>query len=291
MHFKEAYKILNDGQKDHSIGYLFGFMLLLIGIPSTLALSIVFFQENKSFDYALEHAIDVSSNKIDSAFDGKLVITSGFAQTSRILEDNVFPIKTNALNLTRIVSMYQCYNKRGFSKRWSKLEEACMNRNPRFPFKSQYIYADDITIGAFKIKKEDAAIFFRDDIYVKNKYPISYGNLKEGFHVYENMYYTMVNPQNPEIGDLIVEFFYIPQGMTTIIGKQQGEYLVPLKIKNTTVAIAAQGAFSKQDLLAIKMETNEIVMYGSIFFCLLVNFFGFLLILPLIKKHFKKSPN
>ena len=163
-------------------GVLVGLALFVAGFP------ILFLNEGRAVDTARRlkegagAVVDVPADKIDAANEGKLVHVSGKADTQDVLSDDVFGVSATALRLTRTVEVYQTVEhaetkriKEGdktrevttytYSNEWrgspvnsSEFHDASKRTaNPpaAMPFSSLDRYAQNVTLGAFKLSETD----------------------------------------------------------------------------------------------------------------------------------------
>ena len=163
-------------------GVLAGLALFVAGFP------ILFLNEGRAVDTARRlkegagAVVDVPAEKIDAANEGKLVHVSGKADTQDVLADDVFGISATALRLTRTVEVYQTVEhaetkriKEGdktrevttytYSNEWrgspvnsSEFHDAskrAANPPAAMPFNSLDRYAQNVTLGAFKLSETD----------------------------------------------------------------------------------------------------------------------------------------
>ncbi|MDR1694438.1 MAG: TMEM43 family protein [Lactobacillaceae bacterium] len=286
-----------DKNKDeiNPISSIIGIMLFIPSLLLLFGVLFTYFNEGGAYKMALGETVSVSSSKIDQLHDGKLVHIVGEAQTNNVLEDDIFPVFTKSLTLTRNVEMYQWYKsgtrRFSYSKKWFSYPIHNMIPvfiNPLFPFFSQTKYADDITIGSFKMSSADAKDFFDKRLFPRNKYMLNHSQTPAGYYVSNNIYHTIDDIQKPKIGDLIVEFLHIPVGTMTIIGEQRGEYIIPHKTKYGNIALAAQGVYSFQEILTSKLKTNDIVIWAALGSGIIMLLLGFFLSKPLFIKIMQK---
>lgn len=163
-------------------GVLAGLALFVAGFP------ILFLNEGRAVDTARRlkegagAVVDVPADKIDAANEGKLVHVSGKADTQDVLADDVFGVSATALRLTRTVEVYQTVEhaetkriKEGdktrevttytYSNEWrgspvnsSEFHDAskrAANPPAAMPFNSLDRYAQNVTLGAFKLSETD----------------------------------------------------------------------------------------------------------------------------------------
>lgn len=156
-------------------GILLGLMLIV------LAAALLFWNEGRAvhrrtaLNKAADVVVNVTSDAVDPANDGKLIHLSGPADTAETLTDPLFDVSVRALKLNRKVEMYQWqeYAERkekrntggsvdttttySYQKGWSEqpISSADFNEsgheNPSMPYTSEKWTAEKITVGAFTL--------------------------------------------------------------------------------------------------------------------------------------------
>ncbi len=170
--------------------------------------------------------ISVEAGEASPANEGKLVHVSGDTATEAVLADEKFNISANAIQLRRVVEMYQWREdkreeKEGDRKRtyytydqvWSDrpIDSSRFNdtskANPRFPFDSESWAADAVELGAFElsesqIRRIDAWKPLELDETHWRKLP---AELQQTAKLHEGKYYIpvakIVQPPEPENGE------------------------------------------------------------------------------------------
>lgn len=123
-----------------------------------------------------ESAIQITSDKIDATNNNKPIYVTGNATTEDVIQDNIFPVKLNAMKIERVVEMYQWIEKQtgsktkekiGGTKETTKTYEYIQEwdskyhdsgkyhkkefKNPSMRYKGDSFYAKNVTMGAFNI--------------------------------------------------------------------------------------------------------------------------------------------
>ena len=163
-------------------GILVGFVL--VGV----AIALLFWNEGRTvkryraLKQGASECVEIKSDAVDAANDGKLVYTTGTMKTDDVLADTDFPsVSVNALKLKRNVEMFQwkeesrseTVKKLGggtetkttytYSTGWSStpidsssFKESAGHTNPPMPYEGTEYYAENVTLGDFQVEPEVA---------------------------------------------------------------------------------------------------------------------------------------
>ncbi|MBO5437591.1 MAG: hypothetical protein J6A23_08005, partial [Thermoguttaceae bacterium] len=163
-------------------GILVGFVL--VGV----AIALLFWNEGRTvkryraLKQGASECVEIKSDAVDAANDGKLVYTTGTMKTDDVLTDTDFPsVSVNALKLKRNVEMFQwkeesrseTVKKLGggtetkttytYSTDWSStpidsssFKESAGHTNPPMPYEGTEYYAENVTLGDFQVEPEVA---------------------------------------------------------------------------------------------------------------------------------------
>jgi len=114
---------------------------------------------NNDFNYLMKSAVSVPVDIIDPANNGKIVLVNGVLESSDLLQDKHFGVSTQALQLVRLVEMYQNV-KVGPRKsstnvpQWSDRLNSIDGNPTQKDYGTQVIYANELKIGQFKVLPE-----------------------------------------------------------------------------------------------------------------------------------------
>lgn len=285
------------------------FIQSIFGIIFFLASFVVIFanegasiKQEKMLKSGLNAVITVPSTQINPMNEGKLVHFTGNAQTNENLDDNVFPISINGINLTRNVSMYQWQEEKNerskvrvggseevtttytYNKTWSSKQIDSSKfwnqdyNNPPMLMNSYSKYANDINVDSFTLSEKFINKF-------NNKEELTLSNnieLPKGYKQNNNYFYNSEDINNPQIGDLMIDFKYIPLQVVSIIGKQQEAKIVPFETEFGKIIIAQEGEFSSKELFEQELKNNVIRTWVLRFFGFLLMFAGLRMIVSII---------
>ena len=278
-------------------GIVVGIILIIVGI------ALLFWNEGravKTYNTLKEGqglVIDVASDSVDAANDGKLVHLTADALTDETLVDSDFGVSANAIRLRRAVEMYQwketekseTRKKLGggeetvttytYTKEWSGMlnntanfQEPSGHENPsEFPYDSMTLDAEKVAVGAFYLSPDLIAQLsdFKDlpvrDVPEGAEWP-------EGARTDKGGIYLGVNPGQPQVGDVRINFSVVEQGPVSVVAAQNGDTFADYQTKaGGTIAMIVSGNVPAQQMFEDAIATNTLVTW-------LVRLGGFILI-------------
>ena len=222
-------------------GVLAGLILLVAGI------GLLWYNEGRTvktqsaINEAKKAYVDVSSAKVDSKNDGKLVATKGkiSLEDTEVLKDSKFNITAKAAKLTRKVEMYQWEEKCStddddkktctYDKVWSEklidsddFEKSGHDNPTSKPYESEVFYADNVKVGAFVLPEELIKSLSNNKKKDYDDLSAEYQNNVVGIKVDGN-YLTNVKEEEPEIGDVRISYEYLTEQTVSIMAVQNGD--------------------------------------------------------------------
>lgn len=179
----------------------------------------------------------VSSESVDSAYEGKPIVTSGkldFGNT--YLTDSTFGISELTPILVRTVEMYAWTETSQtkddettytYSTEWTTKPEQSANfkqseghTNPsQMPFENQTLKAESLKVGAFELSNS-----FKDKLTTNASINALEPGvaLPEGYAVNGKYITNSANLESPAVGDVRISFGYGDYTDVTVLGKQEG---------------------------------------------------------------------
>ena len=243
-------------------GILFGLLLLIGGI------CLLWWNEGRTVKTASaikevnSAVVDVSSNEVNSQYEGKVVTTNGQATYDNVVDQD-FGVNINALVLNRSVEMYQwtencdsdndcTYNKSWESSIVSSAGFQSGHTNPTsMLYDSAAYYATNVKLGAFIIPSD----FLTDLTSTKDYQELV--DIPEGFH-YQNGYYVNTKGDSPEIGDLRISFKYNDSKELTVLGVQTSNTFKPYVAKSgVSISLLADGLLESTEMVKILNDQNN----------------------------------
>ncbi len=271
--------------KNAIVGVLIGIIMFIVSFP------VLFWNEGRAVRTAQSLAegsksvISVSSDKVDSGNEQKLVHLTGLATTKETLKDSIFNVsEKNAIKLIRHVEMYQWKehkksesrkqvggNKKtittySYDRVWSddiinsrNFNQSQGHQNPsQMPYSREEKQANDVTLGAFTLSKS-----LINEITSRTPVQISADTLPAGLknklEVSSNYYYLGDNPSSPQIGDTRISFDVVKPVTVSIIARQTGKTFEPYQTKaGDAIERLEMGEVSADGMFKHAQEENSI---------------------------------
>lgn len=287
-------------------GLLFGLILFLGAFPLLFwneGRAIKRYQTLKEGEGAV---ISVAPDRVDPAYQGRLVHLSGNAETGQTLTDGTFAVSLIALRLKRTVEMYQWKENKStrteknagggekkvttysYSRVWSSslirssgFKRRNGHENPgSMPFPSQTRNATTVTVGAFRLSP--ALIQEIDNwkpVAMDAASPVPAALGSQGM-IHGDGYYRGEDPGNPAIGDVRISFKAVYPGPVSLIAAQQGGSFAPYATKNGgTINLLQTGTHSAVDMFKTAHFHNRLLTWGLRAGGVLMMFIGLTLLL------------
>ena len=270
-------------------GVLVGLLLLVAGVV------LLFWNEGRAVQTYRSLAegkglvIGVDAARVDPANEGKLVHVSGEARAPGHVGDGDFGVTTDGLALERKVQMYQwkehsqteTRKKLGggeetvttttYSQVWSdrRIDSSSFKRpaghaNPEMRFPGKEFYARDARLGAFRLDQPVLSqLSATRDVPVDADLVASLrGRLGGQAQAYEGGFYIGANPAQPRIGDLRVTFAAVPEGPTSVIGRQAADGFAPYQTHaGDKLLMAESGLKSSDQMFKEAVDENRVLTW------------------------------
>ncbi len=205
---------------------------------------------------------------VDPAFDGKLIHAFGRAETKAGVKDADFPgVEAKGLALRHEVQFYQMVEHKktekhknaggsetttttySYSTEWvdhpvtRSFAKRSNNNFVLLDVKDSTVYAEDATLGAYRLSREavqdvggEQALNcdFSDPKLqrLQNDLPLKSKNGRMLWRTGPNTLYIGNNSGQPQIGDVRVKFFYVPEGNISILAKASAGIFQPWVASN-----------------------------------------------------------
>jgi hypothetical protein len=249
--------------------------------------------------------VTVPATRVDAANEGKLVHTTGDLRGGQ-LADNDFQIRSQAVRLVRKVEMYQWKEERrtesrsnaggsqtrtttySYERTWSDRPISSQNfrqrdqhQNPSMPITGRTETAPNAMLGAFRAESRVIDLFGssaqrRLDIGQAQlgAFQSRFGNRAQ---LNDGGIYVGSDPGNPQIGDLRITYFVLPEGPATVVARQNSGGFGPYTASNgREVFLGSVGTRTAQELYHGAHETNRIITWvlrGAMLFAIWLGFF------------------
>lgn len=256
--------------------------------------------------------VSVTTDKLNSKNEGKLIHFSGKATVPSILADGEFGVSGASLKMKRVVEVYQwkedvkskTVEKLGggtettttysYAKTWSdalidssRFKEAEMHPNPiQKQFNSKEWIVDGVQVGVFSITKD-----MLSSLSGYQPLPLTQAMLDAQNSttpaalklVGNTIYINTPDSTLPEIGSTRVYFENVPPQDVSVVYKQSGEALVPYTTKNnSSIAMIQLGKSSAEEMFKNAQESNKTMTWILRFVGVLLMFVGFQMILGVL---------
>lgn len=267
------------------VGVLFGILLFIVSFP------LLFWNEGravktaKSLEEGAAMVISVSSDKVDSANENKLVHITGEATTTSELSDPTFKVSLKALRLNRVVEVYQWREtekkqeektlsggKRtvttySYDKVWSdalissnNFKKSSEHPNPTSkPYESKSWDTEKATLGAFTLPKT-----LIDKIDNFEQYDVANTSISAQAGVVEvsGYYYKGNNAASPQIGDVRIKFLAVKPTQVSIIARQTQTTFSPYKTKvGRDIELLTVGVKTADEMFKAEEQSNKVITW------------------------------
>ena len=233
-------------------GIIVGVVLFIASFPVLWMNEGCAVKDYEAWAFMRANLVEVSSDSVDGANEGKLVHTTGLATTDEVVRDAQFDVSVTAIRLQRKVEMYQWketmterkekklgggekrVKKYDYSQEWStdhidsnKFKHQDGHKNPSsIPFKSSTFNAGNVALGDFALSGK----LIGD---IGNFVGIQLDSVPEidgqTVHTHGGGLYLGENPSDSQVGDMRVSFQKAPPQDVTVTAMQ----------KNTSFAASA----------------------------------------------------
>lgn len=290
--------------------------MLIGGIMFVAAFPVLWWNEGRSVKTMKGLAegekivVDVSSDKVDSANEGKLVHTSGKAEGKDAVKDETFAVTAPGLiKLKRDVELYQWIETKSektekkvggseettttysYATGWddevhasSQFKRKEGHENPPPAYTAQLYTVREASLGAFRLP--ELLISAWNDFEPHALPPVDTlpdaergkANAKDGW------LYIGGSPEAPKVGDARVKFESIPAGDASVLARQvKDTFEAYVTSVGTSIARIASGVQSKEIMFAAAKTENTIFTWALRAGGFLLMFIGLLLVLAPLK--------
>jgi hypothetical protein len=207
--------------------------------------------EARALEEGAGAVVDVGIDAVDPAREGKLLHVTGAVDARPEARDDATGIAVDALQLRRVVEMYQWVEKRSskeekklgggsetvtvydYEQQWNDdpidsddFKKSETHANPSdWPLRSDSFAAGEVTLGAFTLAQpvRDALGSWQDlPAKITAQLPEQFGEFRR---MASGILYRGVDPERPQIGDMRVRYEYQPEATYSIVAKQTGAML------------------------------------------------------------------
>lgn len=251
-------------------GLIVGVVLFLAAFPVLWLNEGYAVKTARSLSQGANDVVSVAPDRIGAANEGKLVHVSGRATTTETVADPVFNVSVRAVRLRRKVEMYQWQETSTSQKDkdfgggqttrttykyapvWSEqpIDSANFKRpeghqNPAMPLRSDEYVADRVTLGAFRLNRNQVDRFTGDDaVDVSGARPPD--SIRDRAHSVESGF-QVGDLASPAVGDLRITFKQLTPVEVTVVARQVSDTFEPYRAKaGGTIDLVAMGIQSAE---------------------------------------------
>jgi len=264
-------------------GIAFGFLLFIAGFP------VLFWNEGravttfKSLNEGAQSVVSIPSDTINPANEGKLVHTTGMAETNDMLTDPVFGVSSKAIKLKRHVEMYQwkelksskteeklggkqetttTYN---YEKAWddsyedsSRFKVTKDHVNPSMSYKSESFTAQNVNLGQFKLSPSQiSSISDTVNLAVTEEQVNEAKSVVREAVLDQGKIYLGWDPAHPEVGDYRISYEQVLPATISVVAKQKGSTFESYIAKaGGEIDLVKMGDVSAEKMFAAAQQTN-----------------------------------
>ncbi|MGD9950158.1 MAG: TMEM43 family protein [Desulfobulbus sp.] len=290
-------------------GIVIGLLLICVGIAALL------WNEGRAVDRAraLEEGagqiVTIEADRIDPAYEGRLVHLSGNATTQERLSDPDFGVQAQAIKLHRAVQMFQWQEHRSsetkeklgggtetvttytYDKGWnsrviqsSSFKKPTGHQNPgHMPYQGWSSQAREVTLGAFRLSSglisqinQTTSIPLNPESGVR--LPSDQARLS-GDEIYIGQ-----DPASPSIGDIRIGFQAVYPTDVSIVSVQRGESFTPYTASNgNVVELLEYGFQTAQQMFQAAQGRNTLLTWGIRLAGFIGVFIGFRMLLGTLR--------
>ncbi len=276
-----------------------GLLLFLIAFP------LLFWNEGravkraKALETGAGAVVSVQADKVDPANEGKLVHVTAKADTKDVLTDPLFKISSTAIRLERRVEMYQWKQNESsktekqlgggtkkttvytYEKVWSDkpvnsayFKEAG-HENPGFPFESEKLRANHVTLGDFLLN--DSLVDRLGDsrklpVPADYKLPATLSGKSDAAYVHvsrKSSAPSQVSQEQPAdnagdaaltepaIGDLRISWYAVVPHEVSIVARQTGKTFSAYPVGNESILLIADSVQSAEAMFQSAQSANS----------------------------------
>ena len=219
--------------------------------------------------------VDVSSDKVDAANEGKLIATSGKLINEEELTDKTFNVKVTTPLLKRTVEVYQWEEDSeesngnttySYKKVWSSTLIDSNNfhngghNNPTTKLYQDETYnSTDVRVGAFSLSTEQV-------LTLSTKGTVNEFDQETietlGYTTYGNYVTNAKDINNPEVGDFRIIFEYNNSTEVSVLAVQKGNSFVDyVSSSDKTVNRVMDGVLSGEEMINVIKKENKILKW------------------------------
>lgn len=263
-------------------GFLGGIVIFLVGIFVLWSNEGRTVKEQNAINEAMKGYTDVSSAKINSKYEGKIIATTGKIDLSNSPEvkDSKFGISTKSVKLKRIVEMYQwdesCKTDDNdkeectYEKTWSdkvldssEYKKAGHENPSSMKIEGDEYVTSNVKVGAFELPERLVNSLTYNKDYNNEKLTEQYKVPVEGYVINEKYITNSEDVNDPKVGDLRISYKYATDGEVSIIGVQSDNTIKAYTAKKgKNIFEIRRGSYTGREILESKSNANKTLKWA-----------------------------
>jgi len=257
-------------------GIVGGFIFIIIGIV------LLWWNEGnnvrniKTTAEMKKNYIDVTSERVDSNNEGKLIATNGKLINEEELYDSTFDVKVKTPVLQRIVEMYQWKEESdtdedgnttySYKKEWvdTLVDSNDFHNgghvNPTsMPYNSEKLFSSKVNVGAFVLSHDQLDMLSTNGVF--NGFNTE--KVTELNYVINGNYITNSKDVNsPEVGDIRVSFVYNNSTDVSVLAVQSGDSFKDyVSSQDKTINRVMDGIHNGEEMIKVIEKENKILKW------------------------------
>lgn len=230
----------------------------------------------KTIEEARDSLVNIKSDEVDSANEGKLVSTNGKINVvDESLKDDYFNIiVSNTGKLVRIVEMYQwvedcdteddrtvcTYDKKWLNtiERSDSFEESGHDNPSDMPYDDEAYYANRVELGAFKLSATQIQMLSTEATVTPNSSVF----LPNGYRIVDKYITSATSMSSPRVGDVRVSFKYNTDTDITVLAMQKGDSFADYKSEQGKILNELKsGLLTGEEMIDVVEKENNILKW------------------------------
>ena len=230
---------------------------------------------------AEQNYIDVSSDKVDPANEGKLIAANGLQTRGEKLYDSLFGVTADSSKMKRVVEVYQwvedCDTDSDnnetctYSKEWkedlvksSNFKQTAGHENPTAKQYESKTFTTEVKAGEFVVPKDKV-----ETLSTKGEVTLSNDNEDNRYTVSQlqlsidpsGKYYTNASDiANPEVGNIRISFVFNNEPYVSFMGVQKGNTIEAYKAKSGyKIYELYEGQYKGEQMIQMMRDTNRLI--------------------------------
>jgi hypothetical protein len=278
-------------EKKKAAGPLAGLVMMVLGI------GLLWWNEGndvkniKTIKEARSVLVNVSSDKVDPANEGKLVSTNGKLEIGdEYLIDSTFGVQSpKTAKMVRIVEMYQWveeehedddgYVTYTYKKEWktdlvdsSRFSDTTKDNPTTMPYEEESFYATNVNLGAFTLSDAQKALLETSAVVTLGETV----SVPLGYYKVNNYIASVENLGNANVGDVRISFRYNTDKEVSILAKQSGSSFLPYESEQGKKLFRVEsGIMTGDDIINVVEEENNILKWVLRLLGIILNMSGF----------------